>query len=365
MKPLPTVEIFPAERSCEQGCPPCPLARREEKTTSLIIDPNVQASFSAFEKFIGQRKKQYRLFYSGPNDQSSFGLVPQMKNHGLVQEFGALNLSKVSSGNTNVYELALETVERIEWFLTTFFSQKLQTFRMTIVPEQLYVGEFEKMLISEIARGVFVKKLLEEKGEFVFEIRSNLVPLKNLERDIGQIELNNSVYLGSLVRDFWNEGDGKGLRGSLTQYLPDNGEFSMSFAEYYARTLNEYALKVTNRIISNSQRRIDKKFLIQQAKGVLGHEMHFAIAPQGVMCHHTSVAINNPILWMSHETFQREIPHLQSKFSKNDYNLIQQILLYENIEIFAAADSEVKRSVPEWISYFDEERYSPRFKRDF
>lgn len=361
---MPSVEVFPAEKTCDQGCPPCPLAHRGQKTTSLVIDKNVQKSFRSWERFIENRKGKYRLYYAGPTGESSFGLFPRMRNHKLVREFGAVNLSKVTSG-TNVDDLVEETLRKVEWSVNTFFSQKLDVFRMTMVPENLYAGEFEKTLIAKLAQEVFSRGLLADKGNFVFEIRSNLVPLKNLKRDLAQIELNNAMYLQSVATDFWNQGESKGFREATTQYGPDNGEFSISFTEYYVRTFQDYALTVTNRVITNSETKIDKEFLLNQARGLINNEMHFAIAPQGVMCHHTSSAINNPALWMSHETFQREIAFLGNKFLKYQYNIIEQILLLENITMFEEADPEIKRTVPEWITYFDEKRADPKFKRAF
>lgn len=365
MKDMPSIEVFPAEKTCEQGCPPCSLAHRGQKTTNLLIDINVQKSFNSFESFIEKRNyDKYRLYYAGPAGDSSFGLFPKMNNHGLVAELGSVNMSKVSS-NTNIDDLVQETLRKIEWSLTTFFSQKLDVFRMTMVPENLYVGEFEKTLISRLAQEVFSRGLLADQGNFVFEIRSNLVPLKNLKRDLAQVELNNSMYLQSVAMDFWNKGEDKGFRGATTHFTPDNGRISFSLAEYHVRTFQDYALTITNRVIANSETKIDKDFLLNQAKWLLNNEMHFAIAPQGVMCYHTSTAINNPVLWMSHETFQREIAFLGKEFRKNTYNVIEQILLLENINMFSEADPEIKRTVPEWITYFDERRASPKFKRAF
>lgn len=233
-----------------------------------------------------------------------------------------------------------------------------------MVPEKLFVEQFEKRLIEGLAEKVFSSELLEEYGEFRFEIRSNLVPKKNLDRDLTTIEIRNGLYLGSLVNDLWKQGGGTGMRGLETHYEPDNGKFSLSYAEYFAE-INKlgHRIKVTKRVLANSENKIDKDFLIEQAIGSLTRDtLHFALAPQGVMCNHSSVAINNPILWMSHETFQREIGGYLAKKVGDRVNLLGEILIIENKRIFENAPDE-KRTVPEWIAYFDEVRASPDFKR--
>lgn len=60
------IELFPAEKSCPQGCPPCPLAKKDHAARAECIDSQVQKTFSLLEKAIAEMKRNYLLYYLGP-----------------------------------------------------------------------------------------------------------------------------------------------------------------------------------------------------------------------------------------------------------------------------------------------------------
>lgn len=123
------LEVFPFEKTCPQGCPPCPLANRGGKISPTTkIDKNVQKSFWAFEKFLEKKGLTYNLFYAGPNDNQPFDLFPRMRNHALVSHLGSVNLSKVDS-SSDVDQLVSDTFQKIEWYSKTFFFSKIRRYK--------------------------------------------------------------------------------------------------------------------------------------------------------------------------------------------------------------------------------------------
>ena len=121
-------------------------------------------------------------------------------------------------------------------------------------------------------------------------------------------------------------------------------EVDMYYNEYAGR-FGHHDLAISNRAMSGKKPKGDPEdWNIEQARGLLpglASHCHIAIAPQGVMLSHKSVAINNPVLWMSHADFRsafaREVLKKGPRFKiLNFFSL----LFIQNIRMYRVANSD-------------------------
>src|SRR6266403_4352042 len=89
------IEIFPAEKSCEQRCSKCPMALKDGQITATRIDQQVQETFSILEHLLKEHSIEYDLHYA-----ASFNLFPDIKYPELIR-MGRFETNKAVGVNGN------------------------------------------------------------------------------------------------------------------------------------------------------------------------------------------------------------------------------------------------------------------------
>lgn len=351
------IELFPVEKSCPQGCPPCPLAKKNKGLSSNVIDPNVDASFQLLEEILSEQGKSYAFYFLGPGDSRS--LLPTIAHPELVDEV-ALAIHKVHSG-TDPVALTERFIAETQTFISSNFDPRPKKLRVSIVPEQLFVQEKEYEILRLLIRGfrdAYGTKWKEGMA-LLFEVRSNLVPHSDLLKNAEAIKAGDRMYIERLMSE---ERGPLEQRGSLiSDYTVSTYDESMMYySKHHMQLDGQMPIDITNRVLTKfgGLEPITKNYRTEAThelhlRKVHGGDAAFAIAPRGVMFFHASLRINNPIFWMSHEDFQNT---LQARRSESDFSIVdfgQQILLENTYMSYYEVDGKgVEFPFAEWLELF-------------
>ena len=160
------IELFPAEKACEQGCPTCPLARRNEGMLPEQIHPEVQETFSILENVLAENSTSYKMHYT-----SKLGIFPELKHPGLIHSARFETAKSIRDGNnTQLFSSDLSALLRDR-------SLKVKSVGFSLVPSSPLISKDDSLIIEEIVHSLSQWHFMEAYKEIDVTVRSNMIPL--------------------------------------------------------------------------------------------------------------------------------------------------------------------------------------------
>lgn len=285
------IEFFSTAKSCEQGCSTCPMARKDEAVTDEGVDPKVQQSFSLLERMLRRSKTHYDLHLG-----SSPRLFPKLKYPELMRKVRLETSKEVYSpeGQRQFTENVREVFE----------SHKLdpKILGFSLVPRSPLVSNLEVEVIQNIFDSLAEWFYAKKYRTIDVTIRSNLIKQSLYRMVLPQLSETDNLYLKKLARDF-----GAPYKEVSEPSTDEDWAGGDIYCSEYKSKFGTQRFTVSNRVIT-SRRTEDKEALnVEQIKFVYPRHpsyLGFAVAPRGIMLMHTSLTINNPICWVSHDDFR-------------------------------------------------------------
>ncbi len=326
------IEIFSAKDSCEQGCKTCPLARKKKVIVAEHIDVEVQKTFTAVEAIMQRYGIVYDLHLG-----SKIHLFPDIKYVNGIRMIRFETSNTIGEGD-NAERFSEEIKE-----LLSSHSIFPRTIGFSLVPKSPIISDDEISTIGRILGGLdswYTAPDTKYRGVQV-TLRSNLIENSLFDEVAPRLLRTDSGVIADLVRSRAHLYYDWSARRPVFRI---DEEVDMYYNEYRG-SRGGNSLTVNNRVISGRSPVGDpKEWHTEQARGCLpglASHCHIAIAPQGVMLNHKSIAINNPVLWMSHTDFRnafaREVLKKGPRFKiLNFFSL----LFIQNIRMYRVANSD-------------------------
>lgn len=272
------------------------MAKRGSAPTYNSIHPDVQKSFKALEDRLKKENRFYTLHFT-----SQLDLFPDIQFPELCigNRFETSKRVREPNGPQAFSEGIHALLEN------KGFNPK--TIAFSLVPHDP-ITSIEDMRI--------VKSLCDEIGAWHFQdpyrhlsitLRSNLVKEKLFHEYAQKTYSKDQRYFKKLFTDL---GFDSIQLQKKRRVLPPIYDGYLYFNEHVAKKGSQ-SIEISNRIIASKTHGMDKdRFLRMQSFYYTPRrvkDLAFAIAPRGVMFNHTSLAINNPIMWISHQDFQESL----------------------------------------------------------
>ena len=157
-------------------------------------------------------------------------------------------------------------------------------------------------------------------------VRSNLIAREQYVSLFPRFASADVVHLKPIAESF-----GKVSQVGIAQNGSDLETNPVYYVQYEARK-DSARLMLSNRVIGydkkedvDAENRRLAKFLFPKSI----KSLDFAIAPKGVMLMHSSQAVNNPILWMSHADFRRTFSCRPIR-SSHDFLVLARLVVVQN-----------------------------------
>ncbi len=344
MNPHLSIEIFPAEKSCEQGCAICPLARKDGVITATEVDLNVQKTFSVLERFLATRGIPYDL-----HGTSTFELAPKIRHPYLI------HMAR--------FETRKETTAEEFSFLVRDYLHgegiNPRVLGFSLVPKSPLIGLEEKERIASFVGEVGQWYFKDRLKKLQVTIRTNLIRLPLFEAVESNLFGADNLYLQQIIASH-----APTYTCFTKPYSFKNADGSKTYQSNFLGTRNTRTLEITNRVmgvlkVSGEQLPMINKEMLYMAFPCRQRHIDFAIAPKGVMLMHSSLTINNPILWLSHKDFLRSLRSFtlnpKITFLRFVQNLIvQNEMMYD--KVLESKDADLKISLKEWMQAFEQLR---------
>ncbi len=284
-----SIEIFAASKSCDQGCPPCPLANKGTPVTATVVDPEVQQTFSILESALKNASDRYDLHLS-----STFNLIPVLNHPEIIKMTRfTTNKSIRLEGNTQKF------ADDIQNFLAQY-KMTPKVIGYSIVPTSPVVSETEINLIRQINQAIAAWHFKSQYREIQVTLRSNLIKSELYDETLPQVFAADTALVKGLVEEFT-----KNVKHmALVKDQPDGRYYN----SHLKGTKKKRTISLNNRMITAKKLPDTLKASIDQMYSLFPFSPYdiqdYAIAPQGVMFVHSSLAIHNKIMWVSHKDFR-------------------------------------------------------------
>lgn len=284
-----SIEIFAVAKSCDQGCPPCPLANKGTPVTATVVDTEVQQTFSILESALKDANARYDLHLS-----STFDLIPVLNHPDLIHMARfTTNRSIRLEGNTQKFADDIKN---------TLAKYKInpKIIGYSIVPTSPVVSEVEINLIREINQAISAWYFKSQHREIQVTIRSNLIKSALYDEVLPKVFAADTTLVKSLVEEFTKDVE----HACSVKDQPDGHYYSSRFKG----AKKNRTITLNNRVITGKKLPDTLKASIDQMYSLFPFSPYdiqdYAIAPQGVMFVHSSLAIHNKIMWVSHKDFR-------------------------------------------------------------
>ncbi len=213
-------------------------------------------------------------------------------------------------------------------------------------------------IIDAIVPWYFVQS---DKGDIEVTIRSNLIKTTLFHEILTETFRNDLCLLPELVQKY----DEVFSYRMINSY--SKGESAYMYVNYFSTFVQKHQIIVYNRILASAKTAEDmpEHYRAQAVWVTPSKDVDYAIAPKGVMIEHTSVAIHNPILWLSHKDFKKTLLKAMQKqnfsFLKFSKMLIAQNL-YMHDWLHKNVKEDVKLTNEVFMQFFEE--YRPKMFKD-
>ena len=345
------IEIFPAQKTCEQGCFACPLAKRDSVSIETAIDGHVQETYSHLERVLSETGNRYDLHF--PSRQELF---PEVRFPRSVRKLRLETGRAISKeGNALVFSEGIRDIVRQRSLAPT-------TIGFSLVPEYPVLSLDDAHIARSIVQALSLWHIPGARQTATIEVtmRSNLIPVALFEKVAPELEAGDVLYLKSFMPG--------------VEMIPEHtGRELFHTFSGSALYFNEYTGKIrgrkfvaSNRVISYAKPVEKKEAYVKQARTLYPRALHyldFLIDPKGVMLMHTSSAINNPILWVSHGDFRRTIGRIR-RDSLYSILLMAQNMIIQNMVMYEVAqDAGVPNAaVPHFFETYRQKMVQPKTK---
>lgn len=308
------IEIFPAEKSCEQGCTTCPLARKNRNILATAIDSEVQKTFSYLEKVLKQKNTPYHL-----NFTSTFNLFPSLEHPELI------TMARFETNKDVVIQNNPEDFSNNigQLLMRNAINPKIIGF--SFVPTHPILTQDDstvvKRIITEIAKWHFSKKYHSIQAT----VRSNLIGIDLFNEVKHQLFDSDKRYLKGVLPDGFKLNEWK-RKAPFSE-----GEYEYLYYNHYGAKKGTQSIEISNRVISPKKMDDIHSVNSEQAQMLYPRtkeNIHFAIAPKGVMFRHSSIWINNPILWVSHADFRSALGKELKKSNFSFLRFLQELFVF-------------------------------------
>lgn len=335
------IEIFPAEKSCEQGCSVCPLSNRGNQVTNTEINGEVQETFYLLEKYLYNSDVMYDMHFT-----SLFHLFPKLKRPELIYMSRFETNKRVRMPNA-----PREFSENIKFALEeNHIDPKVIGF--SIVPMVPVVSEPDANIISELLDEITSWYFQSTYKKIQVTVRTNMLPMEKFEQALPYLLSADEMFLRKIVED----------RSIVTHFVKDSSKHLREFPDGHLYGSFYYGRQKTNRIFVGNRVIAPKKNfdIVDQAfheTPRITQDVAFAIAPKGVMLVHSSTAINNPIRWMSHKDFRDSLKKVAKLYSSR-YFILQfcRQMIFQNAVMYDIAqkykNEEDKFSQQDYMDIF-------------
>ena len=326
------IEIFPAEKACEQGCSTCPMARRDKAITATTIHPEVQHSFSLFEKILAKKQLTYDLHFT-----SALNLFPKI-NHPYLMHMSRVETSTEVRVNDNAELFAQHLNEVLRGR-----NINPKVIGISIVPKHPLISGVDMDIAHRLIAGVKAWHFSQKRKSIELTIRSNLIPMRQYHEIRPLLIQNDELHIPKLMQTFGLSAE-QTIDNPLSKTRLKDGH--IYFSEYVGKNKRQI-ISVKNRVIAQSWSRFTQKILREQAmwdSATLTHIPGIAFAPRGIMLLHSSLTVNNPMHWISHSDFRYELMEAVKKegFSMPKFlsGLMNDNILMHNIFIDHAVEEQ-------------------------
>lgn len=331
IKNITDIEIFPAHKSCAQGCAICPLSSRGHTSSQVRIDTNVQETISLLEETINQIDGRYNIHFTGALSEDNSELFPTLKHPERLHMARFETHERVRrEGGVKEFTREMRRILEREHI-------NPDTIGFSIVPESPLINHVDAYLMRTTIEGI---------GEWFFDstprnievtIRSNMIPMETLRAVSSQLLSNDEKYIRPILEQyidpqFISVTERKKITHKSVNYTFYYNEYSTLVPE------NNSVLSISNRAIALHDRKMTKNLEKKQAIYAMcmtNGGVNIAVAPQGVMILHVSAFINNPILWLSHDDFRTTLRSRSKKpgFSMTGFasDVIQENLIFYSL----------------------------------
>lgn len=323
------IEIFPAEKSCDQGCFHCPMALKGEILKQPMIDEDVQETFRILEQRLKKENREYLIHHN-----SKIDIFPKLAHPELMK------MARFGTRKDIVDHKNLSTYSGDIQFLFKELGVQPRILGFSFVPFAPLISQMDTLIVQDIIEELYRWYASRKHQTIQVTFRSNLIQNDVWDMAKRKFYPKDERYLRKLMLDlgFKIKDPEKRMR-RISHTKGKDGSFY--FNQYKARKSNTY-LHLSNRVITKRKVEDPQKILFQQSyEAYPGRvsKLHVAIAPKGVMISHTSLSINNPILWISHHDFRRDF----ADYPQDSIKKIIQRILPENFLIF----KEIQEQYPD------------------
>ena len=338
------IELFPAEKTCEQGCVHCPLARKDREFTSATeVHKEVQQSFSILENALWRDDVLYDL-----HTTSALQLFPVLKHPKLIR------MSRFETGKEIRQEGNQRSFSENIRELLEKNSIDPKVIGFSVVPLYPVISEEDARVVSQIIKEVTAWHFSRAYKSIQVTLRSNLI----------------EPGLFKMVSPFLFGADKLHLKKVMHEHTSTLLKWKTKAPFYkdylycseYIGSIGSRRLEITNRVIVKKEIKDTPDAYYAQAVEhcvIARRLLDFAIAPKGVMLIHTSLAINNPILWMSHTDFRktlaREMKRPKPSFRQMTRNIISaNAVMYKYIQKHTKKDAIISHDM--YMAFYEENR---------
>ena len=343
------IEIFPAEKSCEQGCSICPLALKGRKVTATEIDEDVQKTFSLIEEHLYKNGITYDMHFG-----AAFHLFPRLHHPELIHmsRFTTSKDIRLPNRPHQFSENIRQTLEqnRIDPKVIDF----------SIVPEAPAVSEVDAYLISDVLDQITNWYFESKYRKVQVTVRTNMLLMDRFEQALPELLEKDEHFLRKIVED----------RSTLHRFMKNHDKHIVEYlvarlyGNFYEGKQKTNRIYISNRVIGLKKTGDIPDFILKQ--GMKGYPrktsyVHFALAPKGVMLTHESAAINNPIRWVSHDDFRKTLQEDSKLYTPRYFILrFQQRIIRENALMHDLIQNHtspgVKLNLEEYMASFAQSR---------
>lgn len=318
------IELFAAEKTCEQGCVRCPLARKERGFTKAVkIDKNVQQSFTLLEHALHVCNVNYNL-----HTTSALHLFPKIGFPELIQ-MARFETSRDIKINGNARKFS-DSIQRV----LTVNRVSPKTIGFSVVPNLPVVSPEDMDVIDAILREVSGWHFKRPNRSIDVTIRSNLINVSLFRLSSPRLLQADELLLRNTLKAHVQSVESKTKKPFYEQ-----SQYFLYYNEYCG-SFKKRKITISNRVIAHKKVGELAEVYYDQALDQYGCTkfiLDIAIAPKGIMMMHTSLAINNPMLWVSHGEFKKilaqELKKQQPSFKKLIQNTISQnAVMYKLIQ---------------------------------
>lgn len=305
------IEIVPIEKNCDLWCPHCSLSTKKISTQSSSIHAQVQETFSLLEQKLYTQGRSYDLYFTSRTDLFPHIKYPQIINLTGFQLYNNISLGNIQETYANDIKNTLDHAH---------INPRILTF--PFVPRSPIINQEEIQVIRQIIQHISKRFFSDNKTKsLTCGIASNFLTEKKLSDLFEQLDLSDKKNLNNILSDL------------LPNQVQDISDFSskknhtlydVCYLSSLSTNVQWHAIKISNRAIGHKKiniwttKSLQEKYDVDFADPMVDQSFIFGIwgvlvSPDGIMIWHSSITVNNPIFWVSHEDFLNTITSTENQ----------------------------------------------------